>query len=57
MLYRATFQTNGVQTLLLLRDANKRTSCPVTLVKRSPLYRDRVVDCEKRCKQYLNPSR
>ena len=26
MLYRATFQTNGVQTLLLLLDANERTS-------------------------------
>ena len=34
MLYRATFQANGVQTLLLLRDSNKRTSCPVTLAKR-----------------------
>ena len=58
MLYRVTFQANGVQTLLFLRDSNKRTSCPVTLAKRSPLYRDRDVDWrEQRCKQYLNPSR
>ena len=58
MLCRATFQANGVQTPLFLRDSNKRTSCPVTLAKRSPLSRDRVVDWrEERCKQYLSPSR
>jgi hypothetical protein len=36
MLYRVTFQTNGVQILLLPRDAKKRKSCPAKLAKQSP---------------------
>ena len=57
MHYRVTFHTNGVQEGLLLLDANEHRSCLVTLVTRSPISRGRVLDCEKRCKRYLNPSR
>ena len=57
MHYTVTFHTNGAQALLSLLDANEHTSCLVVLVMRSPIPRGRVVDCEKRCKPYLNPSR
>jgi hypothetical protein len=52
-----TFHRNGVQPLLLLLDASEHTPFLVALVKRSPISRGRVLDCEKRCKPYLNPSR
>jgi hypothetical protein len=50
MLYRATFHTNGPQVLLLLLDANAQASPLVALVKRLPISRGCVLDCEKRCK-------
>jgi hypothetical protein len=57
MLYTVTFYTNGLQTLLLLLDANERASSIVRPANRPPISRGRVLDCEKRCKRYLNPSR
>ena len=57
MHYTVTFHKNGVQALLLLLDASEHGSFLVALVKRSPIPRGRVLDCEKRCKPYLNPSR
>lgn len=38
MLCRATFHTNGLQTLMLQLDGNECTSCLVTRAKRSPLF-------------------
>jgi hypothetical protein len=52
-----TFHTNGAQPLLLLLDANEHTSFLGALIKRSPIPRGCVLDCEVRCKPYLNPSR
>jgi hypothetical protein len=52
-----TFHKNAVPPLLLLLDASEHTSFLVALVKRSPIPRGRVLDCEKRCKPYLNPNR
>jgi hypothetical protein len=57
MHYKVTFHANGAQALLLLPDANEHTSFLVALVKRSPIPRGRILNCEKRCKPYLNPSR
>ena len=51
MLCTVTFYTNGVQMLLLPLDANERTSCLVTLVKRPPISSGGVLDCESRCKR------
>jgi hypothetical protein len=56
MNYKVTFYTNRVQKLPLL-DGHQWTPCLVTRAKRSPISRGRVMDCEKRCKRYLNPSR
>jgi hypothetical protein len=47
MLYRATFYANGVQTRLLLLDATERSSCLVTVAKRSPTSSRHVLDCEE----------
>ena len=56
MPYAATFHTNGLQTLSWLLDANEPTPCLGTHVKPSISTGD-VLDCEKRCKRYLSPSR
>jgi hypothetical protein len=56
MHYKVTFHANGVQALLLLLDANEHVVSSGT-VKRPPISRGRVLDCGKRCKPYLNPSR
>ena len=57
MFYKVTSPAKRVRTQLLLRDANERTSCLVTLVKPLPISRDRVLNCENRCKLYLSPNR
>lgn len=53
---RATFHMNRMQTLLLPLDANECKSCLMTPVKAVAIPRGRVLDCEKKCKRYLNPS-
>ena len=53
---RAKHQTKSLQERLLL-DASARTSGIVIPAKQSMIFKGGFLDCEKRCKPYLRPSR
>ena len=49
MFYRAMFHTNVARTRLLLLDENEGRPYLVTPAERSPICRNRVLDCEDIC--------